>query len=367
MGSDEADYDWLKGHKTGSWSCLKETKKGDFLFIYFTKPHCAIVASAIASDDAVPNKKWRYRVAIKDIKLLAKPITRDEMLSRFPKWGWPRFTRNTTYPPDSIAKRLLDLAGSKQAENHAPRSTNRRKFIELQGATCINWYFSWSFVNHAKRFVIFGAWDRDTVGKRTKIFSEDWRENKRGQKPAYGQSLEHIRLVEEEGYRLMTFPMHWKDGEDGRPTIGGFTPKLTKRKLTKVGPDWFASDFDDGSSVVLAEEISSPEKYSEGARVSVTINAYERNPKARTACIAHHGYVCAVCGFDFGRVFGDLGEGFIHVHHVVPIRKIGKEYKINPIKDLIPVCPNCHAMIHRAEPPFTVKQLRQHISDLKKA
>lgn len=116
----------------------------------------------------------------------------------------------------------------------------------------------------------------------------------------------------------------------------------------------------------LAEDLSTFEKYSEGARFSVTINAYERNPKARAACIAHHGHVCAVCGFDFVRVYGGFGEGYIHVHHVVPIGKIGKEYRIDPISDLIPICPNCHAMIHRAEPPLTVEQLRRHIGELKK-
>ena len=256
----------------------------------------------------------------------------------------------------------------KNAENHAPRSMSRRKFIESQGATCKNWQNSWSFINEAKRIIIFGAWDRDTVGKRTKIFSEDWQFGKNDrQNPDYRQSKEHIRLIEEEGYELMTFPMHREDDKDGRAKIGGITQKLTKRKLTRVGGEWFASDYDEVSSVTLAEEISSPEKYSEGTRVAVTINAYERNPKARAACITHHGHVCAVCRFNFVSVYGDLGEGFIHVHHVIPIGKIGKEYEIDPIKDLIPVCPNCHAMIHRAEPPLTIDQLRQHISDLKKS
>jgi len=244
---------------------------------------------------------------------------------------------------------------------------NRREFIESQGATCKNWQWSWSFVNEAKRIIIFGAWDRDTVGKRTRIFSEDWQFGRKGrQNPGYRQAKEHIRLIEKEGYQLMTFPMHREDDKEGRVIIDGITPKLTKRKLTRVGGDWFASDYDDEGMVASAEEISSSEKYSEGARVSVNINAYERNPKARAACIAYHGDVCAVCGFDFARAYGDIGDGFIHVHHVVPIGKIGREYKIDPIKDLIPVCPNCHAMIHRTEPPLPVDQLRQHINDLKK-
>jgi len=246
---------------------------------------------------------------------------------------------------------------------------NRKQFIESQGATCKNWTWSWSFVNESKRLVIFGAWDKNTSGKTAKILSEDW-ETERGHKqPGYAQALEHIRLIEEDGYRLMTFPMEYSESEeeDGPAKIKGFTPQLTEKSLTKLGNVWYAVDAGLSTPVALAEELSTPEKYSEGARFAVTINAYERNPKARAACIAHHGYTCAVCGFDFVRGYGGLGEGFIHVHHVIPIGKIGKEYKIDPITDLIPVCPNCHAMIHRVEPPLTVEQLRKHISELKKS
>jgi 5-methylcytosine-specific restriction protein A len=54
-----------------------------------------------------------------------------------------------------------------------------------------------------------------------------------------------------------------------------------------------------------------------------------------------------VCGLDFEERYGKLGKGFIHVHHIVEISKIGKKYKVDPKKDLRPVCPNCHAMLHR--------------------
>ena len=116
----------------------------------------------------------------------------------------------------------------------------------------------------------------------------------------------------------------------------------------------------------LADELSTPEKYPEGARRTVTINAYERSPQARAACIARHGNTCAVCGFNFAMVYGTLGEGFIHVHHIVPIAGIGAEYEIDPIVELIPICPNCHAMIHRTEPPLTVEYLRSRLHETKK-
>lgn len=118
---------------------------------------------------------------------------------------------------------------------------NRKEFIESQGATCKNWYWSWSFINKSARSIIFGAWDRNTNGKTAIILSEDWQFRKGGKKNAsYRQSIEHIRLIQEEGYRLMTFPMQYSDANklgdgSGPAKIGGFTPKLIEKTLTKIG------------------------------------------------------------------------------------------------------------------------------------
>ncbi|MBS0265459.1 MAG: HNH endonuclease [Planctomycetes bacterium] len=84
----------------------------------------------------------------------------------------------------------------------------------------------------------------------------------------------------------------------------------------------------------------------EGSVCQVKINAYERNAIARERCIAHYGSSCVVCGLNFGAVYGTLAEGFIHVHHVTPLSAIDDEYEVDPISDLRPVCPNCHAVIH---------------------
>lgn len=86
----------------------------------------------------------------------------------------------------------------------------------------------------------------------------------------------------------------------------------------------------------------------EGATIQVLANRYERNPEARKKCLNHYNsYKCQICKFDFEEEYGIIGKEFIHIHHITPIAEIGCEYIINPIKDLIPVCPNCHAMLHR--------------------
>ena len=84
----------------------------------------------------------------------------------------------------------------------------------------------------------------------------------------------------------------------------------------------------------------------EGALTKVLINRYERNRYNRTICINFHGCSCKVCGISFKDVYGELGDGFIHVHHIIPVSQLEHGYIINPINDLIPVCPNCHAMLH---------------------
>jgi len=69
--------------------------------------------------------------------------------------------------------------------------------------------------------------------------------------------------------------------------------------------------------------------------------------------------VCVICGFDFGTVYGDDFRGFIHVHHLKPLSEIKKEYEVNPITDLRPVCPNCHAIIHYGGRLRSIDEVKQ--------
>lgn len=80
----------------------------------------------------------------------------------------------------------------------------------------------------------------------------------------------------------------------------------------------------------------------------------------RLPCIAYHGALCKCCGFDFEKKYGEHGKGFIHVHHLRPLRTLGEDYRIDPVNELVPLCPNCHAMIHRGNEakPLSVEELR---------
>jgi predicted HNH restriction endonuclease len=115
------------------------------------------------------------------------------------------------------------------------------------------------------------------------------------------------------------------------------------------------------SGLRLAEEISDA-PLSEGSFKRIQVNAYERNPVARARCIAAHGATCSVCGFEFASFYGAEAEGFIHVHHLKPLSEIQENYEVDPIVDLVPVCPNCHAVIHMTHPPKTIAQVRSQLA-----
>jgi 5-methylcytosine-specific restriction enzyme A len=241
---------------------------------------------------------------------------------------------------------------------------NRKTFMLKQGATCANWTWSWSFINSRRKAIYFGAWDKNTEGNTSLIFDKEWEYGTSGRKnSAYEESLRHIHLVEK-GYKLYTFPIIYSSELKNSKGIGPakikrIIPILTSRKLIKIGSMWYAKSKEMANRV--PEEIENSEGVIEGVKKTIIINTYERNKKAREICIKHYGLSCTVCGFNFQAKYGDIGAGIIHVHHLIPLASITGSYVLNPIKDLRPICPNCHALIHSTNPILTIKQLRSLI------
>lgn len=142
--------------------------------------------------------------------------------------------------------------------------------------------------------------------------------------------------------------MHWDSQMSGIQIPDNIADEMGKFWDEIVGDFYFP------------EEVTEEVLY-EGARRRISVNAYERNLVARQKCIEHYGPRCIICGFDFEEVYGDIGHGFIHVHHLKPIAEIGETYEVDPINDMRPVCPNCHAMIHRKKPAYSLEEVRDFL------
>jgi 5-methylcytosine-specific restriction protein A len=97
---------------------------------------------------------------------------------------------------------------------------------------------------------------------------------------------------------------------------------------------------------------------SEGGIKKINVNAYERNAEARRKCLEKWGYACTVCNFHFELRYGSIGRKYIHVHHLQPLSSVKTSHDVEPIKDLRPVCPNCHAMLHSQNPPLSIEELQ---------
>ena len=137
-------------------------------------------------------------------------------------------------------------------------------------------------------------------------------------------------------------------------------------KIKKDLLEYLNLNFSDNfQSEIFPEMLQSETIEFEGIKKQVLVNKYERSSIARKKCIEFHGLSCKVCQLKFSEKYGDIGNDFIHIHHLTPIHTIGKEYKVDYKNDLIPVCPNCHSMLHRKingnEP--TIEELKRMITE----
>lgn len=120
-------------------------------------------------------------------------------------------------------------------------------------------------------------------------------------------------------------------------------------------------------NISIPEEIIDEGGIPEGAKKQITVNAYERNKEAREKCIEYYKKInngiikCEICGFEFSEVYGEKFKEKIHIHHIKELSEIGEEYIVDPIKDLLPVCPNCHMILHSKRPAYTLSEVKNFI------
>lgn len=167
--------------------------------------------------------------------------------------------------------------------------------------------------------------------------------------PNLEKALRNLNFISDSEY-IKNYLSHKKDLEDRDLELR----KDIQRKELNKKKDYYNPDID----------INYNNK--EGKKVSVVVNKFERDPKLRKLCLSIYGYNCAVCGFNFEKVYGEIGTNFIHVHHKIPLYERGEDSITDPKKDLIPICPNCHAMIHSSNEWLTVEELKIILNKSKK-
>lgn len=155
-----------------------------------------------------------------------------------------------------------------------------------------------------------------------------------------------------------SWPNNWSSINIGMKKLGIVVENQSGYDFAEVFP-WTTGFF----GMTLAMLPLEPEEdrlagVMEGSVTYKTVKSYERSRINRAACIEIHGTSCLACGMSFGAYYGRIAEGFIHVHHITPVSSLGGAYVINPGTDLVPLCPNCHAVVHRRNPPFTVAEIK---------
>jgi len=149
-------------------------------------------------------------------------------------------------------------------------------------------------------------------------------------------------------------------------TSHNILPESPKMRFIKTNsPTQYAIEFIEPEKIladISSDQDESEEEKSatEGRMVQFYGKRYERDPDNRLKAIEYHGLQCSICGFDFYKAYGDRGQGFIEIHHIKPISTFEKEKLVDPKSDLVPVCANCHRMIHRKKDNIlTIEEMKQ--------
>jgi predicted HNH restriction endonuclease len=142
---------------------------------------------------------------------------------------------------------------------------------------------------------------------------------------------------------------------NGIAAISGYV-RVEKSKRIKSGAN--AS-----KGVKKTRATRAPRQFSEGAIKEMIVELHYRDPKLKKEAIKRRGGTSgAVCRFSFGDSYGDLGDGYIELHHLEPI-SLGERRSM--VEDVALVCANCHRMLHRhGAEPMGIEELRDIVESI---
>ena len=149
----------------------------------------------------------------------------------------------------------------------------------------------------------------------------------------------------------------WADKVKGYPIVEKFhnDQSSTKRFELLVHKSLLEAT----KSAVPTSEKDPIQNFDEGFKKHIVKEVSSRDPRLTAAAKKLYGTKCSVCDFDFGKYYGDHGDGFIEIHHLHPIARGSRK---STVEDVRPVCSNCHRMLHRGNNIMTVEELKSIIN-----
>ena len=364
-GIDNDDKSWLekaskKGTDAPTWVVPKSAIPDDDVVIYVTG--YGFFATAIIKSIPKRRPDWRnrYGAGLTSIRLIEPAISLDVIRKHLPELTWANYPRSITTPASDIAEKVRKLI-SEHSETEVPDLGDNAYLERNKKFTVADYVSAFRSINILPHYLKM---------LQVHYYAPD-------------HTVTASQMSKAMGYKNFNASnLHY--GKLGRLVgkIIGWVPKTTLYVLVefeKPGREWLwhlrpeviqaieRLGWNEDNQTSLPEEVTEPTRHYEGAVRSISVNAYERSAATREKCILHYGCKCSVCDMIMADVYGEIAQGHIHVHHLRQLSEINMEYQVDPIQDLRPVCPNCHAIIHLSNPSMTIEEIKSLVEDLIKA
>jgi len=352
----------------GWWTCNEKTKVGDLIFLWRTLPKSDIGYLIQAKSKAYPitkenTKGWDFGCDYKVLYKFKNPVTIKDLRNNPEFINWSALKRNfqgINFEMSSDIWEKLDEIALRKNLGYS----GYRKFLDMPES---------SFDTTKK----FNANDYVSAFHELQI-APNHLQMLLANYYAPNRTLTATMMAKAMGYyHYSAANLHY--GKLGR-LVGeklGWTP-LPKFKIEvlvnfeKPGKEWIWTLKPVVAEAIellgwadeqptIPEEVDDIEPIYEGAVRKVSVNAYERSNMAREKCLLHYGCKCTVCDIILSDIYGEIAQGYIHVHHLKQLSEINSEYQIDPIVDLRPVCPTCHSIIHLRKPPYSIEEVKELI------
>lgn len=317
------------------WTKNRNIENDDIVYLYESSTSKAIIAKFIVIDnDVTENTRFKDEQFWKNgVKFNSKGYFRMELLSYFEKTLSLEWLRENGLKSNiqSVEKIKLELLEKIRLEEFSNRIA---QFPDL---------------SRSARDREFKQYNNEIISKIIKTYLFDGKSHR-----SIDEEILNLDSKQSKGYQSMGV-LHYLGLVDNHKGIfSGMNIEEADFILQKANAMGVSSFFKRSKSTIikksdldLKREIETIVRAKEGKKVQIYTYKYERNPKLREEAIRLHGVTCKVCGFNFEDFYGEVGKDFIEVHHTKPLHSYDEALEVDPLNDLVPVCSNCHRMIHR--------------------